>query len=207
MNMSAPFRPTISTTLSSSGWSAPAWNTASCPAPACGVRRTPSLVPFQLAPTILSGQKNLLLLARPFSTLVREPGSNGSSSAVSAHLNRSPDCQLLGRGRIRAALIVANNSSSQLRVSLATRLVPLDVLRLGFCEDGIFQFRVHLNTFDGHLVRLLGPLYGCFENIGDHQPIYGLIIAVVNLHRAHLAIHAAGEAFDLNFQKYLPIDP
>src|SRR5882762_5453315 len=160
MNMSAPFRPTISTTLSSSGWSAPAWNTASCPAPACGVCRTPSLVPFQLAPTILSGQKNLLLLARPFSTLVREPGSNGSSSAVSAHLNRSPDCQLLGRGRIRAALIVANNSSSQMWVSLATRLVSLDVLWLGFCEYGIFQFTVQLYTFALHVVGRVGHVKG-----------------------------------------------
>src|SRR6267143_1200680 len=103
MNMSASSRPTICTTLSSSGWSAPAWNTASCPAPACGVRRTPSLVPFQLAPTILSGRKNLLLVARPFSSLVREPSSNGSSNAVSTYLNRSPDCQLSGAAGYSAA--------------------------------------------------------------------------------------------------------
>src|SRR2546425_13161759 len=93
MNTSAPSRPTISTTLISSGWCAPAWNTASCPAPAYGVLRTPSLAPFPLAPTILSAQKNLLPLARPFLSPVREPSNNGSSSAVSAYLNRSPEYQ------------------------------------------------------------------------------------------------------------------
>ena len=53
---------------------------------------------------------------------------------------------------------------------------------------------------------MLGPLHTSFENLGKHQAIYGLIVPVIDLNRAHLAIHAAGNAFDLDFQKRLCID-
>jgi hypothetical protein len=55
-------------------------------------------------------------------------------------------------------------------------------------------------------MRLLGPLHTSFENVANYQSIYGLIVAVIDLHRAHLAIHAAGDAVDLNLQKRLCID-
>ena len=61
----------------------------------------------------------------------------------------------------------------------------------------MLQFGFHHNILYGHLMRLLGPLHTSFENLGNHQAIYGLIVPVIDLNRAHLAIHAAGNAFDL----------
>ena len=71
----------------------------------------------------------------------------------------------------------------------------------------MLQFGFHHNILYGHIMRLLGPLHTTFENVGNHQAIYGLMVAVIDLNRAHLAIHAARNAFDLNFQKRLCIDP
>jgi len=74
-------------------------------------------------------------------------------------------------------------------------------------EERMLQFGFQHNILYGHIMRLLGPLHTSFENVGNHQAIYGLIVTVIDLNRAHLAIHAAGNAFDLNFQKRLCIDP
>src|SRR6202158_4164867 len=98
MNTSALSRLTTFVTLTSSGSSAPAWNTASCPAPVYGARRMHSFALFLLAHMILWGQKNLLPVARVSSSPARGLCSSGSSSGVSAHSNRSPDCQLFRRG-------------------------------------------------------------------------------------------------------------
>src|SRR6267143_6908122 len=103
MNTSALSRLTTFATLTSNGWSAPAWNTASCPAPVCGARRMHSFALFLLAHMILSAEKNLLLVARLSSSPARGPSSSGISSGVSAHSNRSHDCQLSGAAGVSEA--------------------------------------------------------------------------------------------------------
>src|ERR1700731_512252 len=111
MNTSAPSRLTIFTTLISSGWCAPAWSTASCPAAACGARRMPLLEPLPLARRIRWAQTSFPRAAPIFSRPAKKPASNGSSSGVSAHLNLDYDgcffhcsCTL---HRIRKTSIVA----------------------------------------------------------------------------------------------------
>jgi len=82
----AQFKLTISTTLSSSTWFAPAWNTASCPAQVCGARRMPSVALFQHARTMLQERKNLPPRARLSSSPAREPSSSGNLNCVFVRL-------------------------------------------------------------------------------------------------------------------------
>src|SRR5437879_10090021 len=50
-------------------------------------------------------------------------------------------------------------------------------------EERMLQFGFHHNILYGHIMRLLGPLHTSFENAGNHQAIYGLIVAVIDLNR------------------------
>jgi hypothetical protein len=85
--------------------------------------------------------------------------------------------------------------------------LPKCLFNLRHRKERMLQFGFHHNILYGHIMRLLGRLHGSFENVGNHQAIYGLVVAVIDLHRTHLAGYAAGGAFDLNFQKRLCIDP
>ena len=76
--------------------------------------------------------------------------------------------------------------------------LPKCLLNLRHREERMLQFGFHHNILYGHIMRLLGPLHTSFENLGNHQAIYGLMVAVIDPNRAHLAIHAARNAFDLN---------
>src|SRR5213079_1532310 len=96
MNTSAPCRLTISTTLTSSGWSAPAWNTASCPATVCGTRRMPLLELFPLARRIRWAQTSFPPTAQIFSSPAKKPASSGNLSGAFAHLNLDYDDCFVG---------------------------------------------------------------------------------------------------------------
>src|SRR6266567_1184631 len=74
-------------------------------------------------------------------------------------------------------------------------------------EEGILQLGVDGYGFDDHLMAWLEALHDGLEGVREHQAIHLFVIAKVNLNRTGTAIHAAGNAVDLNLQERLRVDP
>src|SRR5580698_145306 len=89
MSMCAPPLTTASRTSISSSWRAPAWSTASCPAPASGCTRTSSPCRSARALTRPWAATSLQTIAGTFWRITRRPRPSGSSSAASPCLKTS----------------------------------------------------------------------------------------------------------------------
>src|SRR5512139_1722985 len=77
----------------------------------------------------------------------------------------------------------------------------------GLGELGVRQRLVDCDVLDGHLVRLPAAFDHGLQDARHLQPVFGLVVAVIDRHVAHPPVEPVGVAVDLPLQESGRVDP